>query len=431
MLTYHNNLQTPFIFLKLKIHLIIFIMKKLQILAAALLFHLGCFAQQALFDHVSVLSPEVNDNKTVTIRLSAPEARKVQVTGDFLPPRIVENSHGKFEQAGIVDLKKDERGVWTFTSDKLSPELYSYNLIVDGLKIIDPSSVYIQRDITSETNIFIITEKKGDCGDLYSVNEVPHGNLEKVWYPSPTLKMQRRMTVYTPAGYDKGKNYPVMYLLHGAGGDENAWSELGRAAQIMDNLIAAGKAKPMVVVMTNGNPTCQAAPGEWSAGMYVPSAMGMKGVKPAATMDESFPDVMNYIESHYKVSKEKSQRAICGLSMGGGHSFDISRRFPDKFDYIGLFSAGFNVGGGDRSSLYERMSSNKEFGAQMAKLFAGKPKLYWIGIGKTDFLYDMNADLRHFLTDHKYPYTYVETEGGHIWRNWRLYLTEFAQKLFK
>ena len=95
------------------------------------------------------------------------------------------------------------------------------------------------------------------------------GNLEKVWYPSPTLKMQRRMTVYTPAGYDKGKNYPVMYLLHGAGGDENAWSELGRAAQIMDNLIAAGKAKPMVVVMTNGNPTCQAAPGEWSAGMYV------------------------------------------------------------------------------------------------------------------------------------------------------------------
>ena len=111
----------------------------------------------------------------------------------------------------------------------------------------------------------------------------------------------------------------------------------------MDNLIAAGKAKPMVVVMTNGNPTCQAAPGEWSAGMYVPSAMGIKGVKPAATMDESFPDVMNYIESHYKVSKEKSQRAICGLSMGGGHSFDISRRFPDKFDYIGLFSAGFNV----------------------------------------------------------------------------------------
>ena len=104
----------------------------------------------------------------------------------------------------------------------------------------------------------------------------------------------------------------------------------------MDNLIAAGKAMPMVVVMTNGNPTCQAAPGEWSAGMYVPSAMGIKGVKPAATMDESFPDVMNYIESHYKVSKEKSQRAICGLSMGGGHSFDISRRFPDKFDYIGI-----------------------------------------------------------------------------------------------
>ena len=407
-------------------------MKKLSILAAALLLHLGCFAQQALFERVSVISPEVNANNTVTIRLSAPEAHKVQVTGDFLPPRIVVNERGKSEQAGIVDLTKDEKGVWSFTSGQLSPELYSYNLILDGVKIVDPSSVYIQRDITSETNIFIISEKKGDCGDLYRVNEVPHGNLAKVWYPSPTLKMQRRMTVYTPAGYDKGKDYPVMYLLHGAGGDENAWSELGRTAQIMDNLIATGKAKPMIVVMTNGNPTCQAAPGEWSAGMYVPSAMGIKGVKPAASMAESFPDVINYVESHYKVSKNKAQRAICGLSMGGGHSFEISRLYPDKFDYIGLFSAGLNVGGGrDRSNLYDCMTSNQQFGEQMAKLFAGKPKLYWIAIGKTDFLYDSNADLRRYLTEHKYPYTYVETEGGHIWRNWRLYLTDFAQKLFK
>ena len=407
-------------------------MKKLSILAAALLLHLGCFAQQALFERVSVISPEVNANNTVTIRLSAPEAHKVQVTGDFLPPRIVENAYGKSEQAGIVDLTKDEKGVWSFTSGKLSPELYSYNLILDGVKIVDPSSVYIQRDITSKTNIFIISEKKGDCGDLYSVNEVPHGNLEKVWYPSPTLKMQRRMTVYTPAGYDKGKSYPVMYLLHGAGGDENAWSELGRAAQILDNLIAAGKVKPMVVVMTNGNPNCQAAPGEWSAGLYVPSFMGYQGAKPAASMDESFPDVMSYVESHYKVSKNKAQRAICGLSMGGGHSFDISRRFPDKFDYIGLFSAGLNVNGGwDRSNFYDQMSKNKQFGEQMAKLFAGKPKLYWIAIGKTDFLYESNADLRRYLTEHNYPYTYVETEGGHIWRNWRLYLTWFAQKLFK
>lgn len=165
-----------------------------------------------------------------------------------------------------------------------------------------------------------MSDKKGDCGDLYTVNEVPHGNVQKVWYDSPTLKMQRRMTVYTPAGYDKGKDYPVLYLLHGAGGDEDAWTTLGRAQHILDNLIATGKAKPMVVVMTNGNPNCQAAPGEWSAGMYVPSFNGYQGAKAVATMDESFPDVMNYVESHYKVGKDKAHRAICGLSMGGGHS---------------------------------------------------------------------------------------------------------------
>lgn len=407
-------------------------MKKLSILAAALLLHLGCFAQQALFERVAVISPEVNANNTVTIRLSAPEAHKVQVTGDFLPPRIVENERGKSEQAGIVDLTKDEKGVWSFTSGKLSPELYSYNLILDGVKIVDPSSVYIQRDITSETNIFIISEKKGDCGDLYSVNEVPHGNLAKVWYPSPTLKMQRRMTVYTPAGYDKGKDYPVMYLLHGAGGDENAWSELGRTAQIMDNLIATGKAKPMVVVMTNGNPNCQAAPGEWSAGMYVPSFYGYQGAKAVATMDESFPDVMNYVESHYKVGKDKAHRAICGLSMGGGHSFDISRRFPNKFDYVGLFSAGLHVGktGDFRTDFYKMLQEDEEAQQQLATLFKNKPKLYWIGMGKTDFLYKSTAGLRRYFDEKGYKYTYMETEGGHIWRNWRVYLTEFAQKIF-
>jgi len=319
-------------------------MKKITFLATALLMSLGSFAQQALFDNVPVISPEVNANHTVTFRLKAPNAQKVQVTGDFLAPKTIDTPMGKYDAPGVADMTKDEKGVWTFTSQMLSPELYSYNLLLDGVKIVDPGSVYITRDITSETNIFILSDKKGDCGDLYTVNEVPHGNVSKVWYDSPTLKMQRRMTIYTPAGYDKGKDYPVLYLLHGAGGDEDAWTTLGRAQHILDNLIATGKAKPMVVVMTNGNPNCQAAPGEWSAGQYIPSFYGYQGAKPAATMDESFPDVMNYVESHYKVAKDKARRAICGLSMGGGHSFDISRRFPTKFDYIGLFSAGLHVG---------------------------------------------------------------------------------------
>lgn len=408
-------------------------MKKITFLATALLMSLGSFAQQALFDNAPVISPEVNANHTVTFRLKAPNAQKVQVTGDFLAPKTIDTPLGKYDAPGVADMTKDEKGVWTFTSQLLSPELYSYNFLLDGVKIVDPGSVYITRDITSETNIFILSDKKGDCGDLYTVNEVPHGNVSKVWYDSPTLKMQRRMTVYTPAGYDKGKDYPVLYLLHGAGGDEDAWTTLGRAQHILDNLIATGKAKPMVVVMTNGNPNCQAAPGEWSAGQYIPSFYGYQGAKPAATMDESFPDVMNYVESHYKVAKDKAHRAICGLSMGGGHSFDISRRFPTKFDYIGLFSAGLHVStnGDFRNDFYKQLQGNEEAKTQLATLFKNKPKLYWIGMGKTDFLYKSSADLRRYFDEKGYKYTYLETEGGHIWRNWRVYLTEFAQKIFK
>lgn len=381
---------------------------------------IGATAQERLFNSASVQSPVVNADGTVTFNLYAPKAVKVEVTGDFLP-----------EQSNVAALKEGPNGVWSYTTGKLAPEMYSYTFNIDGMTgVKDPANVYVNRDIISFTNIFIVSDEKGDKGDLYRVNEVPHGNLSKVWYNSPTLKMQRRMTVYTPAGYDKGKNYPVMYLLHGAGGDENAWSELGRAAQIMDNLIATGKAKPMIVVMPNGNTDCQAAPGEWSRGMYQPSFMGSVNQHPVATMDESFMDIVKYIESHYKVAKGKKNRAICGLSMGGGHSFATSKRYPDAFNYVGLFSAGLNIGGDRNKSFYELLQQNKEVQQQLSRLFSTKPALYWIAIGKTDFLYQQNADLRRYLDEKGYKYEYVETEGGHIWRNWRIYLTMFAQKIF-
>ena len=382
---------------------------------------IGASAQERLFNSASVQSPVVNADGTVTFNLFAPKAVKVEVTGDFLP-----------EQSNVAALTEGPNGVWSYTTGKLAPEMYSYTFNIDGMTgVKDPANVYVNRDIISFTNIFIVSDEKGDKGDLYRVNEVPHGNLSKVWYNSPTLKMQRRMTVYTPAGYDKGKNYPVMYLLHGAGGDENAWSELGRAAQIMDNLIATGKAKPMIVVMPNGNTDCQAAPGEWSRGMYQPSFMGSVNQRPIATMDESFMDIVKYIESHYKVAKGKKNRAICGLSMGGGHSFATSKRYPDAFNYVGLFSAGLNIGGDRNKSFYELLQQNKEVQQQLSRLFSAKPALYWIAIGKTDFLYQQNADLRRYLDEKGYKYEYVETEGGHIWRNWRIYLTMFAQKIFK
>ncbi|MBQ9498991.1 MAG: esterase, partial [Bacteroidaceae bacterium] len=251
-------------------------MKKLLLTLALVAVSGMAMAQQALFSRAAVKSPEINADGTVTFRLSAPKAVTVRLTGDFL------------EAPGNVEMKEDSAGIWSYTTpNKLEPELYSYNFIVNGMRYLDPSNIYMNRDVATWTNIFIIKGEKGSKGDLYSVNAVPHGNVAKVWYDSPTLKLTRRMTVYTPAGYEKGKNYPVLYLLHGAGGDENAWSELGRAAQILDNLIATGKAKPMLVVMTNGNPNTAAAPGEWDFGMYQP-AMGGGGVQlpqAAASMD--------------------------------------------------------------------------------------------------------------------------------------------------
>lgn len=399
-----------------------------------LLFATPLMAQQALFNNSQVSSPVVNDDNTVTFNIYAPKASKVEVTGDFLPPQKVETPFGLQDVPGVAELKEGKGGIWSLTTGKLGPELYSYSFKVNDMPMLDPANVYINRDVASTTNIFIVSERKGDQGDLYRVNEVPHGNVAKVWYDSPTLKMKRRMTVYTPAGYEKGKNYPVLYLLHGAGGDEDAWTTLGRAAQILDNLIASGKAKPMVVVMPNGNMDCQAAPGEWSRGMYAPSFMASVNFKskPVATMDESFPDIIKYIESNYKVAKGQMNRAVCGLSMGGGHTFAISKRYPKEFGYIGLFSAGLSIGrNAAKESFYDQLKKDKKVQGQLASLFAAHPKLYWIGIGKTDFLYQQNADLRKFLDEKGYKYTYMETEGGHIWRNWRVYLTTFAQKIFK
>ena len=408
-------------------------MKKILSIALCAIYAVSAVAQEKLFQGANVQSPVVNADGTVTFNLFAPKAIKVEVTGDFLPTTKIEvPGFGTVEQPGVAQLTEGKDGIWSYTTSKLAPELYSYTFNIDGMTgVKDPANIYVNRDIVSFSNIFIVSEKQGDKGDTYRVNEVKHGNLAKVWYDSPTLKMQRRMTIYTPAGYDKGSNYPVLYLMHGAGGDENAWSELGRAAQILDNLIATGKAKPMIVVMPNGNTDCQAAPGEWSRGMYQPTFMGSVNQKAIATMDESFMDIVKYVESHYKVAKNKKNRAICGLSMGGGHTFATSKRYPDTFNYIGLFSAGLHISGDRTKSFYQLLQENTEVQKQLARLFASKPALYWIAIGKTDFLYQQNSDLRKYLDEKGYPYEYLETDGGHIWRNWRIYLTEFAQKIFK
>ena len=404
-------------------------MKKILFFVALCLTGMTAHAQQNLSwgQGPQVASPDVHADNTVTFNLIAPEAQKVQITGDFLPSKKVVFNGATFDApADPVDLVKNDKGVWSFTTEALKPELYTYNMIVDGVKIIDPLNVYNIRDIN---NLFSVLLIGGDARtDLYKVNKVAHGTVSKVWYESPTAGLTRRLTVYTPAGYEtSGKEYPVLYLLHGIGGDENAWSELGRAAQILDNLIAQGKAEPMLVVMTNGNISQEACPGETSEGFRVPTMMLPKTME--GSFETAFPDVVKFVEKTYRVKKDKAHRAIAGLSMGGFHSLFISINNPDTFDYVGLFSAAVdqqqNTANGGFPNIYADRNQ------KIDNLFGKHPKLFWIGIGKTDFLFKNNNDLRAYLDSKQHKYTYLETEGGHIWRNWRIYLSEFVPLLFK
>ena len=380
---------------------------------------MGSIAQQQLGQRPRVKSPVVNADGSVTFNFYDPSAQKVSVFGDFN------------EISGQqLDLTKQDNGVWTATTAPLSPELYSYSLTVDGQRFIDPANSYVNRDISTLSNIFIVSKSDNDKGHLYAVNNVPHGTLSRVWYDSPTLGQQRRMTIYLPPTYDGKKRFPVMYLLHGHGGDETAWGDLGRTSQIIDNLIAEGRCVPMIVVMPNGNPTCNAAPGWWHEGMYTPDGNAFNERGAQSTMEESFMDIVNFVDSHYQTIKKRSARAVTGLSMGGGHTFGISRLYPEVFDYYGLQSAACRMPR-DIVPHVKNSKLNEDFDGQMARLFASKPKLFWIAIGKDDFLMQMNTELRSYMDAHHYPYEYYENDGGHIWRNWRIYLTMFAQKIFK
>ncbi len=367
-------------------------------------------AQQALWGPPPTLSPEVRTDNTVTFRLVADKAQTVGITGDFI-------------ESGFAGMQRDSAGVWSYTTPApLAPELYSYSFLIDGAKITDPSNVYQLRDIATLSSIFIIP---GGQADYYRVSDVPHGTVSKVWYHSDSLDMDRRMTVYTPAGYEHsaGHRYPVLYLLHGMGGDENAWTELGRASVIFDNMIASGQAEPMIVVMPNGNAALPSAPGESASGLTVPTTM-LPRTKDGG-FESHFPELVSFVDSTYRTIPEKRARAIAGLSMGGFHTLNISRHYPDVFDYIGLFSAAIDIPFGKDSCIYA--DPERKLAAQ----FAAQPALYWIGIGKDDFLYNDNAVFRAYLDSRSYPYEYHETDGGHIWKNWRIYLTEFLPKLFK
>lgn len=367
-----------------------------------------------------LISPEVSASRDVTFRINAPHAQSVKLSGNWMP--MVANPNGQGSSRQLVELTKDENGIWSATVEAMEPELYGYSFIVDGVNTLDPANLKIARDGTfrNESLLYI----PGEASDLYWAKTGPKGTVHHVWYDSETLNLTRKMLVYTPPGYESStESYPVLYLLHGGGGDEEAWSTLGTAPNILDNLINSGKAKPMLVVMTNGNPNQAAANTITPA---IPTEDLPVGGMGSMLFEKSLvADVIPYIESHFRVKNDKENRALTGLSMGGLQTINTSLQHPALFDYYGVMSMGF----ADLSRFgIEVDISDRD--KQIKALKKSDPSLYWIACGKDDFLFQSVITMRSELDKNKFDYVYRESEGGHTWTNWRIYLSEFATMLF-
>ncbi|ASV32666.1 esterase [Maribacter cobaltidurans] len=367
-----------------------------------------------------LVSPELKDDNTVVFSIRAPKAENVTLSGNWMP-MVPDGNQGMKRQT--VALTKDGQGVWSATVGPLEPELYGYSFLVDDVTTLDPSNLMVARDGTFRTESLLYVP--GDASDLYWAKTGPKGSVHQIWYESPTLDLTRRMFVYTPPGYHESKeDYPVLYLLHGGGGDEEAWPTLGVAPTILDNLINSGKAKPMIVVMTNGNPT-QASAQTISPKLpkVEQSARGMANMMFEKSLVN---DVIPYIENNFRVKANKENRALTGLSMGGLQTINTSFENPNLFDYIGVMSMGF----ADLSRFGIEVDHSKR-AQQILALKEADPELYWIACGKDDFLYESVVTMRNELDKQDFDYKYRESIGGHTWSNWRIYLSEFAPMLFK
>lgn len=367
-----------------------------------------------------LVSPELEADNSVVFRIKAPKAENVTLSGNWMP-MVPNGDQGMIRQT--VELAKDDMGVWTTTVGPLASELYGYTFLVDGVTTLDPSNLKVARDGIFRTESLLYVP--GEASDLYWAKTGPKGSVHQIWYDSPNLDLTRRMFVYTPPGYHEStEEYPVLYLLHGGGGDEEAWPTLGAAPTIMDNLINSGKAEPMIVVMTNGNPS------QASAITVTPKLPNVEpsGNNMASMLFEKslVNDVIPYIEANFKVKANKDNRALTGLSMGGLQTMNTSFTNPDLFNYIGVMSMGF----ADLSRFGIEVDHSKR-AQQILDLKEANPKLYWIACGKDDFLYESVVTMREALDKQDFEYTYRESTGGHTWTNWRIYLSEFAPMLFK
>ena len=360
------------------------------------------------FRAARVVSPELTE-EGITFRLRADYATQVSLSVAW--------------QSGQVAMRRGADLVWSVTLPTPDPDLYSYNFVVDGSTVLDPSNPAMQRDGTTYRNILIVD---GPYSAHYKDAPV-RGNLSYVWYDSPTIGAERRMAVYTPAGYDESKKkYPVLYLLHGGGGDEEAWSSMGRATQIIDNLIAEGLAEPMIVVMPNGNASQIEAP------IYTTPGVAAKGTPHEISSDlyvtSLIKDIIPYIDSHYRTIARPEGRAISGLSMGGGHTIRTNYLFPGYFDYICPLSTGAHPHNQkntpyafDEQTLDDYLEGIKKAGY----------KLFWLACGSADPWFAEAEEFDRLLTEKGMEHTYYVTGGGHTWTNWRHYLDTYARLLFK
>jgi enterochelin esterase family protein len=349
-----------------------------------------------------VVSPEVKNDRKVVFRIHAPKAENVGVFSTDIPG-------GGFKARAM---KKDKDGTWELTLGPIAAGTYRYLFNLDGALVADPRSPAVSE---SNGNVWSVVHVPGS--DFMDTKDVPHGAVARVTYRSSALGKNRRMHVYTPPGYQAGtEKYPVLYLLHGAGDSDDSWTSVGRANFILDNLIAAKKARPMIVVMPAGH----TGPFRF----FRPKEKA-KGGRPVAGFEDDFlKDIVPYIEKNYRVLTDRPNRAIAGLSMGGAQSLNLAAMRPKDFAYVGVFSSAVLFG---KSSDWEKKHKEGLGDAEGKKGL----KLLWFATGSDDFLIDRTKDTVALFKKHGFKPVFKETKGGHTWINWQLYLNEFAPQLFR
>lgn len=352
----------------------------------------GCLMSDAIAQ--SLLSPEVHSDGRVTFRLRAEKATKAEIS---------------FGETNVVPMSKNDKGVWEGTSEPLSPQIYDYTFKVDGTTMIDPSNRWVKKWLTLASMV----EIPGTPPRTTEFTDCPHGVVQRLIYRSSSVGHARPVMIYTPPGYDSSSDteYPLILLLHGYGDDENAWTDVGRAHLIADNLIAAGTMEPVIIVMPYGHPV-PIEVGERPDGYF-------DGNNDLYEQDIT-KDLLPFVEQKFHVRTDAAGRSIVGLSMGGGHALDTGLKNIDKFSSIGAFSAATSQLEGE--ALLKQYPSLS--GPDPA---ANALKHLWIPIGNKDFLLERNDKFVHQLKSAGIQHDYLKTEGGHEWKLWRDYLPQFLE----